>query len=57
VQLPREFETSWLNPDFTAPEQIMPLLKTSSSEHMESWRVADEARNPKNDYPEIIKPV
>jgi len=24
---------------------------------MESWHVADEARNPRNDYPEIINPV
>ena len=57
VQLPRELETSWLNPDFTEPEQIMPMLKTSSPEQMESWHVADEARNPRNDYPEIINPV
>ena len=57
VQLPWELETSWLNPDFTEPEQIMPMLKTSSPDQMEEWRVADAARNPKNDYPEIIHPV
>ena len=45
VQLPRELEKSWLNPDFSEPEQI------------ESWHVADAAKNPRNDYPEIIIPV
>jgi len=24
---------------------------------MESWHVSDAARNPKNDYPDIINPV
>jgi putative SOS response-associated peptidase YedK len=57
VQLRRELEKAWLNPDFTEPEQIMPMLKTSSPERMESWHVSDEAKNPKNDYPEIINPV
>ena len=47
VQLPRELESAWLNPDFPEPEQIMPLLKTSSPEEMESWHVSDAARNPK----------
>jgi putative SOS response-associated peptidase YedK len=57
VQLPRELEHSWLNPDFTEPEQIMPMLKTSSPDQMASWHVGDEAKNPRNDYPEIINPV
>ena len=57
VQLPRELEKAWLNPNFTEPEQIMPMLKTSSPDQMESWHVADEAKNPKNDYPELLTPV
>jgi hypothetical protein len=24
---------------------------------MEEWSVSEEARNPRNDYPELIKPV
>jgi hypothetical protein len=32
------------------------MLKPYPSENMEEWRVGDEARNPKNDYPEVIKP-
>jgi hypothetical protein len=35
----------------------MPMLKTSSPEKMESWRVGDAAKNPKNDYPELLTPV
>jgi putative SOS response-associated peptidase YedK len=50
-------EKSWLNPDITEYEQIMPMLKTSSPEQMESWHVSDAAKSPKNDYPEILKPV
>jgi putative SOS response-associated peptidase YedK len=57
VQLPRELENAWLNPDFTEPEQIMPMLKTSSPDQMESWHVADAAKNPKNDYPELLSPI
>ena len=57
VQLSQELEKAWLNPDFSEPEQIMPMLKTSTPDQMEAWHVADEARNPRNDYPEIINPV
>ena len=57
VQLPRELETSWLSPDVTEPEQIMPMLKPSSPDQMESWHVSDAAKNPKNDSPELLTPV
>jgi hypothetical protein len=33
------------------------VLKPYPSENMEEWRVGDEARNPKNDYPEVMKPL
>ena len=32
------------------------MLKPYPSEKMEEWRVGDEARNPKNDNPEVMKP-
>jgi hypothetical protein len=35
----------------------MPMLKTSSPDQMESWRVAEEAKNLKNDYPELLNPI
>jgi len=50
-------EKQWLNPDLTEPQQILPLLKPYPPEKMESWRVADATKNPRNDYPEVIKPV
>jgi len=55
--LPRTEEKQWLNPDLTEPEQVLPLLKPYPPETMESWRVPDAAKNPRNDYPELIKPV
>jgi putative SOS response-associated peptidase YedK len=57
MQLLQELEKSWLNPDFTEPEQIIPMLKTSTPDQMESWHVADAAKNPKNDYPELLTPL
>jgi hypothetical protein len=33
------------------------MLKTSSPEQMEAWHVADAAKNPRNDYPELLTPV
>ncbi len=50
-------ENQWLNPDITEPEQVLPLLKPYPPETMESWRVPDAAKNPKNDYPDVIKPL
>jgi putative SOS response-associated peptidase YedK len=55
--LDREQEKQWLNPDLTEPQHILPLLKPYPPETMESWRVPDAAKNPRNDTPEIIKPV
>ncbi len=53
----RHDEKQWLNPDITEPEQVLSLLKPYPPEQMESWRAPDTARNPRNDYPELIKPV
>jgi len=55
--LDREQEKLWLNPDLTEPQQILPMLKPYPSETMESWRVPDAAKNPRNDTPEVIQPV
>jgi len=56
VILDPEDEAMWLDPDVDEPERLLPLLKQYPAEKMEEWRVGDEARNPKNDYPELIKP-
>ena len=53
--LHREDEAAWLNPDTTEPAELLPLLKPCPADRMEEWPVSAEARNPRNDYPEIIK--
>jgi putative SOS response-associated peptidase YedK len=57
VILKKEDEVTWLNPDIVEPKHLLPLLKPYPAEEMEEWRVSGAARNPRNDYPDIIKPV
>lgn len=57
VILHKEDEASWLNPDITEQEHLLPLLQSYPAGNMEDWQVGDAARNPRNDYPELIKPV
>lgn len=57
VILKKEDEETWLNPDIVEPERLLPLLKPYPADKMEEWSVGDEARNPRNDYSELIKPV
>ena len=57
VILKREDEAAWLDPDLVEPERLLPLLAPYPTEEMETWRVGDEARNPRNDYDELIKPL
>jgi len=57
VILHKADEAAWLNPDITEPEQVLPLLKPFPAQDMEEWQVGDAARNPRNDYPELIKPI
>ncbi len=57
VILKKEDEETWLNPDIVEPERLLLLLKPYPADKMEEWSVGEEARNPRNDYPELIKPV
>ena len=57
VILQKEDEKKWLDPDITEPEHLFPLLKQYPAKDMEEWEVSGEARNPRNDYPELIQPV
>jgi putative SOS response-associated peptidase YedK len=50
-------EESWLNPDITEPELLLPMLRPYPAERMETWRVGDGAKNPRNDSAELIKPL
>jgi len=45
-----------LNPDIEA-QRLLTLLKPFNAEKMEEWEVGVAARNPVNDYPEIITPI
>jgi putative SOS response-associated peptidase YedK len=56
VILEKEDENTWLNPDIKA-DKLLPLLKPFPADKMEEWEVGAEARNPINDYPEVIKPI
>jgi putative SOS response-associated peptidase YedK len=57
LMLKKEDEETWLNPDRVEPERLLPLLKPYPAEEMEEWQVSDAPRNPRNDYPELIKSV
>jgi putative SOS response-associated peptidase YedK len=57
VILEKEDEEVWLNPDIVKADQLRPLLKPFSDDKLEEWAVGAEARNPINDYPELIEPI
>ena len=57
VILQKEDEETWLNPDITEPEQLLPLLQPYPADQMGEWQVGDAARNPRNDSAELIKPL
>ena len=57
VILEKEYEEDWLNPDIVETERLLQMLKTYPAEKKETWPVGDAARNPRNDYPELAKPL
>lgn len=57
VILEKEEEDIWLSPDINEPSQLHPLLKSFLNDKLEEWEVGVAARNPKNDYPEVIEPL
>jgi len=57
VIVEKALEEEWLDRDLVDVGQISHMLKPYPPEHMEEWRVGDEARNPKNDDPEVMKPI
>lgn len=56
VQLSFDGVLEWLNPDLVEPEHAMKSLKPIDEKEMEEWHVADEAKNPRNEGEELIKP-
>ena len=57
VILDKALEDAWLDPDLVDVKHISQMLKPYPSETMEEWRVGDAARNPKNDSPDVMKPI
>lgn len=57
VILDKEAEEIWLNPDIDEADQLRSLLKPFPDDNLEEWQVGAAARNPINDYPEVIEPV
>lgn len=55
VILEKEDEDVWLNPNTVKADQLRHLLKPFHDDKMEEWEVGDEARNLRNDYPEVIE--
>jgi putative SOS response-associated peptidase YedK len=51
----KEDEDTWLNPN-TEVDELLHLLKPFYDEKMEEWEVGAAAKDPKNDYPEVIEP-
>jgi putative SOS response-associated peptidase YedK len=55
VILEKGEENAWLNPDIEV-NYLHNLLETYPADKMEEWEVGAAARDPENDYPEIINP-
>ncbi|MGE5317505.1 MAG: SOS response-associated peptidase [Chloroflexota bacterium] len=55
VILEKEDEATWLNPE-TEVDKLHTLLKSFPADEMEEWEVGAAAKDPKNDYPEVIEP-
>ena len=56
VILEKEEEDVWLNSDIDEVSKLRPLLKPFPDDKLEEWEVGAKARNPRNDYPEVIEP-
>ncbi len=56
VILHKNDEETWLNPDITEPEHLLPLLVPYPAEKMTSYRVGQAVWNSRIDTPELIKP-
>lgn len=57
VILEKKDEEKWLNLDIDEASKLRSLLKPFPDDRLEEWEVGAEARNPRNDYPEVIEPI
>lgn len=54
--LTQKDEELWLNPD-AKPEKLMELLDPFPANHMEAYKISDLVNTPRNQTPEILKPI
>jgi len=57
VILEKRHEALWLDPKMKDSETLLPLLRACDSSLMSGYRVSDLVNNPKNDFPDCLKPV
>lgn len=57
VILREKDEDDWLNPDNVEPEQLLKLLNPYPASNMEAHKVSTLVNSPKNNFPELIKPL
>lgn len=57
VILKREDEDEWLNPDNAEPEKLLKLLNPYPTSEMEAYPVSTLVNSPKNNFPELLKPI
>ena len=57
VILSRAQEADWLNPEVHEETEIQPLLKPCPSEWLEAFEVSTLVNSPRNNQPEVLKPL
>ena len=57
VILPPADYDAWLDPEFTDKEKLKKLLRPYPEKEMEAFEISKEVNSPKNENPELIKPV
>ena len=57
VILRAEDEETWLNPDETEAERLLPLLQPYAAEEMEAYPVSRMVNSPRNDGPQLREPA
>jgi putative SOS response-associated peptidase YedK len=57
VILHRTDEDTWLNPDISEAERLLPLLRPYPDAEMEAYAVASTVNNPRIDTQELIRPL
>ncbi len=52
-----EHESKWLNKDITDPDEALAFLEPTKDIEMEEYPVSTLVNSPKNDVPQVIKPI